>query len=439
MPSTYQLTSGFAWRRGVFLCLFCVILIVDVAAQSEAQGTIYSRYGLGERLGMSSSRSQGMAGGGLAFRSINGTNYGNPATLSDLIFARFTAGFVRNNTVESAEGFEDSKLASGYLNAVQLSFPLRSRKVGFGISSSPYTRIAYRVDEGGTFESEPGAGDTIPYGVTFNGNGGLQKVSAGLGFAPSTSFSIGASADLLFGLLENVQTTNFISPAFDDGVVAETTRLSGLTGTFGIWYRQTGFLTTAKGFSAGAIVTLPASLKGERVVSSGRSGAADTLATIDVNDVQLPLSGTVSVAYQQSVRMKFALDLLYEGWGSVTSDVSFPGQDGDGEYIDRYRFSAGFEYGGGPSSDAYIRRVLFRFGLYLDNSYVTPQVGTKIKTMGFTTGVSMPTLVLGTTLDINIDVGQTGTTDNGLIRDRYFKFAVNLNFAERWFNNPKLR
>ncbi len=410
-----------------------------VHAQSEAQGTIYSRFGLGERVGMTSSRSQAMGGGALATRSDRGTNFGNPAALSDIFFTRFTIGFVRNNITESADGFEDSNLASGYLNAIQISFPLLSYKIGVGLSSSPYTRVGYRVEEQGTFESDPGTGNMTPYSVTFNGNGGLQKVSTGIGYSPRTGFSIGASADLLWGILENIQSTVFLNPAFDDGIVVESTRLSGITGTFGIWYRQTGFLSTEKSLSGGATLTLPTSLKGTRVFSSGRGGTADTLATIHVSDVQLPLSATLALAYRANARMTFALDFLYEGWGNVTSDVAFPGLNDDGEYTDRYRFSAGLEYGGGSVRDAFTRRVLIRFGLYLDNSYVSPQIGTKINTIGFTSGISMPTLVPGTTIDMNIDVGQTGTTNNGLIRDRYFKFALNLNFSERWFHNPKLR
>lgn len=437
---------GRSWKRITCRSLLCisVFLVASSAMTSQAQnaskGTIYSRYGLGERITFSSPRSQAIGGGGLAFRSANGTNFANPATLSDIFFARFTAGMIMQKITESATGFEDSKLSAGYLTAIQFSFPLIAGKLGAGISSTPFTRVAYRVDGGGTFEVEPGTDESVPFQASFNGNGGLQKISPVIGYALTPKLSVGASVDFIFGILEDVQNISFGNAAFEDGLVTEATRLSTVSGTFGVWYRSRHFLKQGDGIFLGATLSLPSSLSGKRIVSTGQGEFVDTLATLDVRSVGLPLRGSLSIAYQQSSRLTIAVDGVYEGWSDTSSDVSFPGfpDDGGNPYNNRYRFSGGFEYGGGGANASFWRRVLLRFGVYFDQSYVSPRPETDINTLGLTGGISIPTLFPGTTLDINFDIGKTGTTDNGLVRDRYFKLGVNLSFAERWFQRIKL-
>ncbi len=409
-------------------------------AQSTAQGTIYSRFGLGERQDFSSSRSQSLGGGANAIRSLDAVNYANPATLSDIMVFRFTAAAEINSLTATAVGLEDSKLSSGYLQALQLSFPLVSRKVGFGLNSTPYTRIAYHVEQGGSFETEPGDGDFLPFGSTKSGNGGLHRISPALGFSPMRNISIGARADIIFGLLEDEHSTAFGAVFFEDGFVTESTRLSGLTGTFGVWYRNTRFLSQGDGIYLGATVTLPTNLSGERVLTTGRGEFADTLASSTVSGVGLPLSVAVNLAYQQSSRVTIVLDGVYEGWSKVTNDDSFrrfPDETVT-SYRDRYRFSGGVQYGGSRASDSFSQRLLYRLGVYFDRSYISPSVGTNIDSKGVTAGISIPTIFPGTTIDMNFDYGQTGTMENGLVRDRYFKFGLILNFGERWFARTKL-
>jgi len=411
-----------------------------VYSQESTQGTIYSRFGLGERVNFASSRSQALGGGGNAFRSADATNYGNPANLSDIFIFRFSAAVIFDNITSTATGLADSKLSSGYLNALQLSFPLVSGKVGVGLNSTAYTRVAYHVEQSGIFETEPGDGDFSPYGSTSNGNGGLHRISPAIGYSPVRNLSIGASADIIFGLLEDIQTTSFSSLSFEDGLVTESTRLSGVTGTLGLWYRNARFLSQGDGIYLGATVSLPTDLSGERIVSTGRGELVDTLASAPVSGIGIPLSGSFSLAYQQSRRMTVVLDAVYEGWSKVNNDDSFRRfpEESATSYNDRYRFSGGIQYGGGGRNDSYARRLLYRFGVYFDRSYVSPTAGTNIDSRGVTAGISFPTVFPGTTIDINFDYGQTGTTDNGLVRDRYFKFGLILNFGERWFNRVKL-
>jgi len=82
--------------------------------------------------------------------------------------------------------------------------------------------------------------------------------------------------------------------------------------------------------------------------------------------------------------------------------------------------------------------MAYRAGIYTDASYVSPDPSERIRSVGVTAGLSIPTAIPGTTIDLNIDVGRRGTTSNGLVEDRYFRFGLNINFGERWFDRIPL-
>jgi len=82
--------------------------------------------------------------------------------------------------------------------------------------------------------------------------------------------------------------------------------------------------------------------------------------------------------------------------------------------------------------------IAYRLGVYTDRAYVSPMEGQSIRSVGITGGLSLPSLVPGTTIDLNVDVGQRGQSDAGLVKDRYIRFGLNINFGERWFDRLPL-
>ena len=432
-------------------CLFSALLIWVIAgvttqtaiAQSLTDGSIYSRFGLGDRSSFFSSKSQGMGGGGVAFGSINYVNFANPASFGDMIFTRFSAGINYETVTESADNEDSSKLASGYLNAIQFAFPLKPNKFGFGLSFTPFTRVSYRVDSHGTIVSDPEDGTQEPFITSFRGNGGLHKLSAGLGYRIGNSLGIGASADFVFGIIEETQRTTFESIRFVDSHIVKSTRLSGLSATLGIRFSRPRLFGANDAFSVGATFSVPTTLSAHRVFTVGESEAVDTLKTNLKGNVDLPKSIGVGIAYQPNRHWTIVADIFFEEWSAFKSDLAFPGYapGGAGAFDDRLRFSGGAEFF--PSArdqfSGFFRAMTFRLGFYADRSYVSPEPSTKINSIGVTGGISVPTLIPGTRIDMNLDVGRRGTTDNGLIEDRYIRFGVSLNFGERWFIQRKLR
>ncbi len=422
---------------------FLVVLLpaYSILAQSQKDGSIYSRFGLGERQQFFTSRSQAMGGGGYALAGIRYTNFANPAALSDQILTRFAGGFSFESIKVSAEGFEQGTVASGTLSAVQIGFPLITNKTGLGISFSPYTRVSYRVDSPSSIISDPENGGETALISRFGGSGGIQKLSLATGHRVSPRISLGLSLDYLFGIIEESQGSSFNSTLFVDRTVEKTLRLRGLTATVGGRYVLPG-LPTGKALVIGGTISLPTTLVGKRALALTTSVGSDTLSTTASGDVKLPLAWALGVAYQPEARWTFIADASYEGWSSFESDFDLPGYSAssNSEFDNRLRLSAGAEFwpASGRPFASYGSRIGYRLGVYSDQSYVSPDADESIRSVGITGGLSMPSLIRGTNIDLNIDIGRRGTTSNGLVKDRYIRFSLNINFGDRWFDRQPL-
>ncbi len=427
----------------ILALMFLVSLLpaYSISAQSQKDGSIYSRFGLGERQQFLTSRSQAMGGGGYALAGTRYTNFANPAALSDQVLTRFAGGFSFESIKVSAEGFDQGTVASGTLSAVQIGFPLVTNKTGLGFSFSPYTRVSYRVDSPASIIADPENGGDTPLISRFGGSGGIQKLSMASGHRISRNVSLGLSLDYLFGIIEESQGSSFNSTLFVDRTVEKTLRLRGLTATAGARYVVPG-LPTGKALVFGATISLPTTLSGKRALALTTAVGSDTLSTTSSGDVKLPLALALGVAYQPEARWTLIADASYEGWSSFESDFDLPGYSAasNSSFDNRLRLSAGAEFwpaGGRPFAN-YGTRIAYRLGVYSDQSYVSPDEDEPIRSLGITGGLSIPSLIPGTNIDLNIDIGHRGTTSNGLVRDRYIRFNLNINFGDRWFDRRPL-
>ena len=410
-------------------------------AQSQNDGSIYSRFGLGLRKSFYSSRSQAMGGGGLALSSAQYLNTANPAAFSDQYLTRFSGGLTYESITASATGAESGRLASGSLSGINFGFPIKSYETGIGISFSPYSRVNYRVDVLGELSSDPDNAAVSPVLTSFKGNGGLQSLSVGIGHRVNPRLQVGASADFIFGILEDFQQTTFNSALFTDRSVVSSTRMSGISAMAGFRYVVPG-LGASQGLVVAGKFHLPTTLTSSRSRALIDNFDRDTLGTVTKGNVSIPMGFALGLAYQPAPKWTLLSDFEFENWSSFESDFNFPGaaSNSTANISNRIRWSAGAELWPAARRPfaSWSSRIAYRLGLYTEQSYISPDPNEKIRSIGVTGGLSLPSLIPGTTIDLNIDVGQRGTTSNGLIQDRYIRFGLNLNFGERWFDRPPI-
>lgn len=441
MPSS----SSLRWVPALGLTLLAFFLThAPAQAQSNGDGSPYSRFGIGTLTDFSSSQSQAMGEGGYAVRSLNYNPTANPSLWSDQVFTRLTGGASVEQTNVSGQG-QSSQLTSGSLEGLQLSFPLYERTLGVGLAFQPYSQHNYRVQR--RVDDPP---EDIPsYNRNLRGKGGLHRFKAGLGYRFNEILSVGASVDVLFGIVEKVRSTEFSDREFRNTTVSDATRLNGITGTFGATLTFADVLQEDDAFSVGSALALPSNLDGTRVLTTGegRNLTQDTLATTD-GEVSLPVRSRLGVAYKPNSSWTLTLDGLYEPWSTFSSSFGSRGlfgrpfpDSGDDTLTDRWQISAGTQFFPGADNplSGFFGNTGYRLGATIERLYVQPEVDQPIRRYAVTGGFSFPTSLSGTRIDLNIKAGRRGTSDAPLVQDNFYSVSLHINFGERWFQQRKLR
>ena len=411
------------------------------SAQQNGDGSLYSRFGLGERFQFQTSQIQAMGGGATGLTSLNYVNLSNPATWSDQSLTRIAASVrFQGLQVANAEGNE-SRLNSSVLQAFQFSFPIRPGKTGMVIAYLPYTRMAHNVQENEVSVPDPTLDNPAAYSISFEGQGGLQKGIIGLGYRPSRYFSVGASVDLLFGIIRENRVTEFNTSDFVRTSLNNATRMAGVSGTLGAHASIPSLLRENDALAIGFSVSLPAKLNATKTITIGESLNQDTLGVATKGDFDLPARTSVGAAYYLDTRWTFVADYSIEPWSKFDGDLSLAGFI-PGErsiFDDRSRFSAGISFLSSSNLlDSYFKRVGYRAGFYTESGYINLADNETFRTVAFTSGISLPTLFPGTRLDINFEIGRRGMTDFNLVKETFYRFHINVNIGERWFERRKL-
>ena len=426
------------------LAAFALSLALSSSAFAQGQnnyGSVYSLYGLGERIEQSSSQSAMMGHAGSALRSGSYVYVSNPALWADQGVTTFSAG-ASVAAVRGRDAATDvsSVGTAGDLSQLHLGVPLLAGRLGVALAYRPYSRVNYRAALRGSLMVED---DTAAYTLNQEGAGGLQQASAGLGLRIGEALQVGASAEVIFGTEELLQRTQF-----DDNTLylqtreARSTRLRGVTATLGAVATARNLRSDDDLLSVAAAVTLPTTLDATRTVTLGESLDRDTLLTaagersVD-GDARLPLVLRGGVAYQTGGRLALALDGLYEPWSSFESTLPVGGFDetqGIDRLQDRYRVGAGVEVtpAGRDRRAGVLGRTSYRLGGYAERGLYAP-TESDVTTLALTGGLSVPNRLTGARFDLGFELGTRGSTEGVLVRDTFLKGTLTINFGERWF------
>lgn len=436
--------------------LLSLLMFAGSAAHAQSNrnyGTVYSRFGLGERLSFSSSQSQMMGGASVALRSLTYNGLDNPALWSDMNLTQFSVAAQIEGLETENELGDQARLSSGSLAGLQFGVPLLSNRLGLTFAFRPFSRVNYLAVRDG-FVSDPDfPSDSLGYRVNFEGDGGLQQAQLGLGYRLGPNVSVGASVDALFGTIDYLQRTEFATTSIAETRAAQSTKFSGVSGTLGALVSKTGVLGQEDAFSLGVALSLPTRLRAKRVQTLGFSLDQDTLGTEASGDVTVPLQVVAGLSYLPSAKWTLAADVRYEPWSQFESDFAFGGFDPSAactqfcnQLRDRLRVGGGFQFipAGENRLRSYFARTAYRLGGYYDRAYFDAFGGESagssqaITTLALTGGLSLPAVLPTARFDLGFEVGTRGTMESGLVRDLFIKGSATINFGERWFRQRKL-
>lgn len=395
-------------------------------------GSPYSRFGWGEMRPRASQQTQAMGGAALAYRSPVCVNSKNPAsyTAFDSLSAVIDAAFSYNTHVLT-EGMQRQQGGTAYADYFSFGLPVSSWwSVAFGIQ--PFSIVSYDY----SFVHESGSSNDI-------GEGGTYEIFWGNGLRLSRHLSFGVQFSYLFGTSFRSHELVFADEQSFNLRTMQEDAVRGFLFNTGL---QLELPVGRNLFGAGLSFTpsIPACIHSDRRsynltyrVSSSIETPVDTLEwdEADNNTVRLRIHNptTLGVGLSLSRPDKFwvGADCEWAAWSRFSI-----GESAD-SLNDRLRVSFGGGWIPQSGSARYMKRITYSAGLFYEKDYVSVN-GLSFHRMGLDAGFAFPMRKNSSKVGLYLESGLYAPVQGDGIREQYYRFTVQVQLHEKWYQHRKL-
>lgn len=410
----------------IFRILAFVLVGLSLSAQNESNSP-YSRFGLGDLQSFSTATQSAMGGVGIASYDPLSINVSNPASYSSVFAQRFTMQTGGIHTTKLLQTSTQNQVVnSTNFNYLMFSFPL-SKFWGTSVGLLPYSEKSYSFSDAST---DPSAD------LLFEGNGGLTRIYFGNSINVNKNLSIGANLNYLFGNLNSSRKVFFNDVSVFNTKINEDININGFYFDFGLMYKaKLGKWNSVLGFT----IDNGSEISAEKtsLIETFRSGGEFELIE-DTISFDHQVGGTLLLP----TSMGFGLALSNEQWKIMADyksdnweEYNLFGTNDDLE--NSSRLALGFEFVPDIKSiNRYYKMIRYRLGMYSSKTYLNlknQQLDEKAITLGF----GLPLKRSGSLVNLSAELGQMGTTDDGLIQESFARFKIGFIFSDIWFIKRK--
>jgi hypothetical protein len=271
-------------------------------------------------------------------------------------------------------------------------------------------------------------------GFSFKGKGGMNILYWSNGFLLFKKLALGAKISYHFGsiidetVLHIVEETNVVGY---NSALYERTEFSDFNFELGASYR---FKFIGDSYlSLGAIYERGADIKSFRHERLERRRQDDFTVQIDTimhdyeGSVYLPPNIGVGISLAKDLKWMIGVDFSTRDW-SLYEDF-----DGKSDLLTQsYKGAIGLELIPDIQSvSSYLSRIVYRAGFsYEQTPYIVNDI--KIEQFGINFGISLP-VSRASLLNLGFQYGQRGQTEDGLIKESYYRMTLGISFNDRWF------
>jgi hypothetical protein len=460
----------------LFACLLASLVCSDVMQSQSNPNSVYSRFGLGLLDSPGAAPHFGMGGTTTAITDPIVLNLANPASYSFLDVTNLQI-MGKGGYTKASNSITSSSYGSGQFHELGMGFKKPGSKWGLAFGITPFSSIDYK------FTSQDTLSDTLKASYTYEGNGGLNKVTIGTsrlfkfyrkpnqtdslqkGITDTTNIrvhqlSIGINANYVFG---NVRRENRI--VFDNSETYTTLNnvtlwAQGFIFEAGLLYKvnltskrdDKDRIVGGSNLQLGADYMLNGNLFADyselissiRILSNG--AIRDTSFHLESEKGRLIIPQRISVGAVWKLfgkkwgSLSFAFDYKLQDWSQyklrITNEANL-----DKGLNSSNTMSAGVEFK--PATDVnngFFNRMNYRVGY---RSYESALVlnNTRIIQQGVTMGLSIPVIRSLSKFHIGAELGKTGTTDAGLVEERYLTIMAGVTLTpsafDKWFRQIK--
>lgn len=408
-----------------------IVATVPTTGLIAGDGSVYSRFGVGDIITYVSSRTVGMGGAGLALLTDGYINGANPAALGRITRTQYSGDF-QYQGFEMNDGSTSSFLSAGNFQGAALAFPLaREYNLVFAFGIAPFSRSAYSVRD----DQLQGGQEIIQ---TYDGTGGLSSAQFSVCFSPHRDLFVGVTSHYLFGRFNHRQRLEFANKEYFVSDVERETSMDGFAFTIGGAYAG---IDRALGISDSKKLDVAAAVFGGASLSTDESRIEDYVSSKETTGVRsgsttIPLHVSVGASYLFDEKMVFTGDIQMQLWDNFRYFGAHPAG-----IRNSVRFGVGVEFFPTRSpGEPYIRQVTYRAGSYVNSSYLRVN-GQPINEYFVTGGLGLPiffTAGSDARLNVSLEYGVRGTRSHGLQRDSITRLTVSLSGSDTWFIPPEI-
>lgn len=425
--------------KNIFLAVGLLASIKSFAQSST--NSPYSQYNLGQLSESLLPQNRSLGGIAAGLRkpgTYNNVNLANPASYSAVRITTFDIGLFANATSLSKGGAKENSF-TGELNHLVFAVPVtKTSALSFGLL--PYSTMGFKSRVSGKIL------DTIDIDKVHNGKGGVSKAYLGYAVQIGKHFSIGANGSYLFGKLERNRDTEFPNdPTFINSRNQVKQSIGGLSFDYGLQYftniSKKHKLTLGYSGTAGSNVNLNTTLVSARytIDASGNENIAldSTYFSEKASQkLKLPTTHRVGFVLEETNKWLVGADLTLGQWSEYREGSTNPNLPN----------TIGVAVGAQITPDitavgSYLKLVDYRFGVKYDKLYINNEINNKdINQYALSFGLGLPLPSNRSTfykINLGVELGQRGTTENNLVRDRFANIYLGFTLNDRWFQRYK--
>ena len=427
-----------------FVTKFIIIALLSLASvfsakaqTTDALGTYtpYSLFGVGELEKSGTAFNKGMGGLGIGVRDNRYINYNNPAAITE----RDTLSFMLDFGMDQKNFYNtDSKTNSAFNTAnmhnIVFTAPIY-KKSALIVGVTPYSNVGYKFRTLETDKELISKYGNIEYQKY--GTGSINQLFVGGATNFLKHFSVGAEFIYYFGNVNRYSNVLFSTePSVRDINTGWDYKINAISGRAGLQY----FGNIAKNtvLTLGATYRFASNMSGDftRYACTTSSSQIDTVSLVAVPnyDVEIPSELGFGFSVKKKDKWMFGFDYVRQDWTkSMFGETS--GKDFVPSVSTSYKVGVEFI----PNRydiRYYMKRVTYRLGAYYDQTYININ-GNQVNAAGITFGMSLPIFRWYNAVTWSVDLGQRGSLDNGMVRERYAQFNLNFNLHDMWFIKKK--
>lgn len=412
--------------------LFSVLMLgscLTAIAQSSTNSP-YTRYGLGDLSDRGFANNAAMGGVGYGMRYSGNINLTNPASISsvDSLSFMFDLGMSLKSSNYKENGITSNAKNSSF-DYIAMQFRLHKR-LGFAIGFTPFSNVGYNFSTTTPVEGNEDYTATN----TFYGDGGLQQVTAGLGFKILDNLSIGASAGYIYGSLDYQSSVAFNTNS-DQTIVYNSVKVKSYVADFGLQYTQKvgkeDNLTLGLVYGLGHVL---GSTDTRGIQVTDNENYSVTNETVLKDAYGIPHTFGAGLAYTHKDNLTIGADYTLQKWSSVKY------QNLDNMYKDRTKIAIGAEYLPNPLGRNYLQRIRYRVGFNYATPYLKlPQYeGPSEYSISAGFGFPLNVFQYKTILSLTGQYVRVKPSVSNLLSEDRFVIKLGLTFNERWFMKWKV-